>query len=1014
MQAADNAERIRQLEDKFQRVSRLNRPMEALKVLEEATMLKHAHYGVDSQETSAAFRQFVSECSTAAMDALNREEHATAFELLKKAESLTEEGLFLGDEQERIRLRAIVFNNLGCFYKRRNKLHASLQYLEKALNLELQCSIVENPAGTHFNMCCTLSQLGRHPQALQHAMCAVEILGNTSEAARNSGISSDDNCMLAIAYHNLAVENEFMGQIELARRAFFAAVDYAEKGWGPTHEKTVAIREAAHGCDTSAAVAAAQAAHSSKSDFPKQRSLNAANRSDAKSSQPKRARAAVVTRPSVVAAHSVEQKGFGKKGASYLPKIIAPSPSQIQSLAWLENTVISEARSALVPRIGPHTPRASNNPEHFITHVPTFAFQPLGAIPSRHVAFPSLDEPWNVSCYRAAVVLQAVARCALVRLLTDTPSSTFILAPPNRKQHHASPTRRPVTAADKKAFDPQVPALLDKIAGLEKTLHEMEGQLKHQLRKTAIKTTSSPRTASKSPNPKTPSKDTQNSSSDVKVKCRSGDKIVTISVPRTVSIAALWQCIAAEFGRVRSLSYKDVDGDKVSILTDRGLQVAVAEALMSPKQILFLEADVFTEPEPEHQVTIPEPNDESLGVAVTHAVVEVAGCAADATDESLALPEAAPGTSQVLCVDESESIAALVQSEQEGESNVDEQVAAARAIAGVVVASREEQNAALLLCRCYRGHRARISYVTYSIQLRTVKMCTSATVIQKVVRGRNVRRLLKNTKRLEILHFNMALKVQRVVRGHLKRKVFYVIKAAAAIKKRDICAFKIQSVWKGHSARIIAKALRADFQSQGLVLNRYRLLVRGASQVGLRLAYDVRVHRTVLLHFITDLHVFNRTLGVLEFLKSEYVVSVLDSHCSKLPSEPSFIVYPCPDDSLHTLLLGSVLSTRDQHAIAKRLAKIIDFLHCRHFAVCAMTPASFARFGPFWKVFENAYVVVSEMLISLNFFRFFFWSRATRAASSFASHRPCTQHAFPRCFLQYTRLRPFHLWTNPP
>jgi len=291
--------------------------------------------------------------------------------------------------------------------------------------------------------------------------------------------------------------------------------------------------------------------------------------------------------------------------------------------------------------------------------------------------------------------------------------------------------------------------------------------------------------------------------------------------------------------------------------------------------------------------------------------------------------------------------------QQQSEASADDQIAAARGIAGVITASKAEQRAVLLLGRCYRGHRARISFVSYSIQLRTVKTCKSATVIQKVIRGRNVRKMLKNMKRLKILHQVMALKLQKVVRGHRKRKIFFVVQAAAAIKKRESCALNLQSVWKGHLARVIAKALRADFQAQGLVLNRYRLLVRGASQVGLRLAYDVRVQRTVLLHFLPDLHVFNRTLGVLEFLKSEFVVSILDSHCSKLVSEPSFIVYPCPDDSLHTLLLGSVLSTRDQHAIAKRLARIIDFLHCRHFAVCTMTPASFARFGPFWKVNEK-------------------------------------------------------------
>lgn len=953
MQTADTLERIRQLDDKFQRVSRLNRPMEALKALEEAVMLKHSHYGVDSDETRSSFRLFVSECSTTAMNALNREEHSTSFELLKKAESLTEEGLFLGDEQERLRLRAIIFNNLGCFYKRRNKLHASLQYLEKALNLELQCSIVENPAGTHFNMCATLSQLGRHPQALQHAMCAVEILANTTEAARSGGLSSDDNCMLAIAYHNLGVEYEYMAQIELARRAFFAAVEYAEKGWGPTHEKTNSIREAAHGCDSSAAMAAALGPTASKSDAAKHKAIPAASRTDAKSFQPKRARPAAVTRPAAVSADSSLPKVPAKKGASFLPKIIAPSSSTMQSLAWLENTVISEARSALVPRIGPHTPRAGSNPEHFITHVPTFPFQPLGAIPSRQAAVPSVDEPWNVVYYRSAVVLQAYARCALVRFLSDAPSSTFILDFGSRKQLHSSPSRRPLTSVDKKAADSQVPALLDKIAGLEKTLLEMEGQLKHQTRKnvsSAHKISGSPRAASKSPKPKTPSSGANAAVSDVKVKCRAGDKTVTISVPRTVSVAALWQCIAAEFGSIQSLSYRDVDGDTITILTDRGLQVAIAEALMSPKQMLLLDVSVPILPEESHLVTLSQSSEDAAGVVQAHAADAVPVALADEAFDVAAQVEQAASLVEVLSVDGSEAAPSSAVSQEEVESSVDVQEAAARAIAGVVTASRAEMLAALLLGRCYRGHRARISFVTYSIQLRSVKTCASATVIQKVIRGRNVRLMLINTKRLEILHRNMALKVQKVVRGHLKRKIFFVIQAAAAIKRRESCASLLQAVWKGHLARLIAKALRVDFQAQGLVLNRYRLLVRGVSQAGLRLAYDVRVQRTVLLHFIADVHVFNRTLGVLEFLKSEYVVSVLDSHCSKLPAEPSFIVYPCPDDSLHTLLLGSVLSTRDQHAIAKRLAKIIDFLHCRHFAVCAMSPASFARFGPFWKV----------------------------------------------------------------
>ncbi len=36
----------------------------------------------------------------------------------------------------RLVLRAVTYNNLGCFYKSMNKLHTSLQYLKKALVIE--------------------------------------------------------------------------------------------------------------------------------------------------------------------------------------------------------------------------------------------------------------------------------------------------------------------------------------------------------------------------------------------------------------------------------------------------------------------------------------------------------------------------------------------------------------------------------------------------------------------------------------------------------------------------------------------------------------------------------------------------------------------------------------------------------------------------------------------------------------------------------------------------------------
>lgn len=52
----------------------------------------------------------------------------------------------------------------------------ALGYLEKALRIEKKAQVVVNPAGTRLNLCAVLSQLDRHPEALDHAQAAVILL----------------------------------------------------------------------------------------------------------------------------------------------------------------------------------------------------------------------------------------------------------------------------------------------------------------------------------------------------------------------------------------------------------------------------------------------------------------------------------------------------------------------------------------------------------------------------------------------------------------------------------------------------------------------------------------------------------------------------------------------------------------------------------------------------------------------------------------------------------------------
>ena len=101
-----------------------------------------------------------------------------SLELLRKAETLTEEG---------DRFRAVTYNNFACIFRRTKKLRSALNYLEKALEIEYNylhyseesvedCLQISNPCDIHLNICAILSQMNKHELALQHAMKALILI----------------------------------------------------------------------------------------------------------------------------------------------------------------------------------------------------------------------------------------------------------------------------------------------------------------------------------------------------------------------------------------------------------------------------------------------------------------------------------------------------------------------------------------------------------------------------------------------------------------------------------------------------------------------------------------------------------------------------------------------------------------------------------------------------------------------------------------------------------------------
>eukprot|EP00899_Mesostigma_viride_P026570 jgi/Mesvir1/7098/Mv09205-RA.1 len=275
-----------------------NRPLqETLRWKEEMLVLKTRLHGVSSSQVAEAGAILTTSYNVLAMQLCEDEQFPQAHDLLKKAEILTQsDGCLREFSASRLRLRAVTLNNMGCYFKRIKKLRLSLQYLEKALRIEAENpDNAENPAGTHLNACVTLSQLGRHKDALVHAFTAVDWIhkhaknfsqteeeesarpdNNSNGFVRNGGRAGlghgDDlpsnHCqtdaaepplerpgdqahgiagsrpddiseiphhlqsVLAVAYHNMAVEQECLQQYHAAEDSYRKAVATALACWG--------------------------------------------------------------------------------------------------------------------------------------------------------------------------------------------------------------------------------------------------------------------------------------------------------------------------------------------------------------------------------------------------------------------------------------------------------------------------------------------------------------------------------------------------------------------------------------------------------------------------------------------------------------------------------------------------------------------------------------------------------------------------------------------------------------
>ena len=150
------------------------------------------------------WRQLVVTANVFGIRCVERRRYPEALELLKKAQELAAASDSVTSDVEE--LRAFVDDSHAFYYYKRGKCHAALDYALRAMRLHVRLSQWAHVAKCHLHAAAILSRLGRHTDASNHLG---DVLNLVKDGYLDLGAQlglPHKLCMIAIAYHNLAVE----------------------------------------------------------------------------------------------------------------------------------------------------------------------------------------------------------------------------------------------------------------------------------------------------------------------------------------------------------------------------------------------------------------------------------------------------------------------------------------------------------------------------------------------------------------------------------------------------------------------------------------------------------------------------------------------------------------------------------------------------------------------------------------------------------------------------------------
>lgn len=163
-----------------------------------------------------------------------------AEELLDSTSALDGGTAFVG--AIRIQLRAFTMDGLGYYYYKRKKTNAASLYVQKAMRAHHRLQQWEHVAKCHLHCGAILSLMSKHEESIK---CLAQILDMVDdERLQVGGTSAQKICMVAVCYHNIAVEQlllrrpaEACVSSQNARRLARLSLSYANR-WINYFERT--------------------------------------------------------------------------------------------------------------------------------------------------------------------------------------------------------------------------------------------------------------------------------------------------------------------------------------------------------------------------------------------------------------------------------------------------------------------------------------------------------------------------------------------------------------------------------------------------------------------------------------------------------------------------------------------------------------------------------------------------------------------------------------------------------